>query len=130
MKLLRNKEYVESQKANLFADRYMPKKMSELAVNKAKVKEFETFMTNPDKKILIIQGPPGCAKSTLIKTYCLENNLEYKLFKDSKMLRVDDTMGYKYDKNDKISDDFEIMINFINHNFRKAAKGKSPNDDK
>jgi hypothetical protein len=129
MMWLLNKEYSQSQNSHLYTERYEPKRMSELAVNKHKIKEFETFMNHPDKKLLIIQGPPGCAKNTLVKTYCRENNLEFKQYKEAKMLQACETMGYYNDRPDKKSDDFESMMNFINQNIRLPPKGNS-NDDK
>lgn len=52
-------EYVSETNSKLFIDLYKPTKMSELSINPKKIKEFNEFMSLGNKKILIIQGPPG-----------------------------------------------------------------------
>lgn len=33
-------------------------------------------MADKQMKVAVIWGPPGCGKNALIKSYCLENNIE------------------------------------------------------
>ena len=43
--------------------------MDELVIHPKKIDEFIQLTKNPELKILIIQGPSGCGKNTLIETF-------------------------------------------------------------
>lgn len=57
----------EEEQAEMWIDKYAPKTIEELAINKQKVREFMKVAENPG--ILVLTGTPGSCKNTLIKAY-------------------------------------------------------------
>ena len=51
----------------MWIDKYAPKTIEELAMNKQKVKDFMKLAENPG--IVVLTGSPGCCKNTLIKAF-------------------------------------------------------------
>lgn len=55
----------------LWIEKYAPKSLDELAVNKKKVEEFIRIVEeNGGGGFLVLQGAPGSCKNALIDTYC------------------------------------------------------------
>jgi len=65
----------------LWVDKYAPKEVVDLAVNKKKVGEFMELLSRrelngrPSTQILILLGPSGCGKNALLKTFCEQENI-------------------------------------------------------
>jgi len=89
--------------------------MDELVIHPKKIDEFIQLTKNPELKILIIQGPSGCGKNTLIETFWNDNSLIAKRCKDVKLLQQDDDLVFRKVKE---SDDFISMMNFLSENYR------------
>ena len=51
----------------MWIDKYAPKTIDELAINKQKVRDFMKVAENPG--IMILTGPPGSCKNALINAY-------------------------------------------------------------
>lgn len=91
--------------------------MEELVMNKKKVQEFAEIVTDSKTKILILSGPPGSAKNTLVETFCTQNEKELVKFSDHKNEYLPDVFGY--DKNKQTNDgafypeDLENLLDFI-----------------
>ena len=58
------------EKDKLWVDKYAPKCLEDMIVQDKKVQEFSTIMQNEKVKILLMTGPPGCGKNSLINLYC------------------------------------------------------------
>lgn len=39
-------------------------------------------MQNPKAKLLLITGPPGCGKNSLVNLYCKQNNIQVMRYKE------------------------------------------------
>lgn len=59
----------------LWVDKYAPKSLDEVIIQEKKVQEFSQIMQNDKVKILLMTGPPGCGKNSLINLYCQRNNI-------------------------------------------------------
>jgi ATP-dependent Lon protease len=46
-----------------------------MIIQDKKIKEFSEIMQNPKAKLLLITGPPGCGKNSLVNLYCKHNNV-------------------------------------------------------
>lgn len=64
-------------------------------------------------RILILTGPSGCGKNSLIKTYAQSENIVVKYFIDIKSSYVED-LGKVDDANTFIPDDHLGLLRFIN----------------
>lgn len=79
--------------------KYMPQNISELekGVNKKKVEEVKGWLTSAfgrgknNTNVLILYGPPGIGKSTMIRVIAKEMNIELREWKDSES---DGSLGY------------------------------------
>ena len=59
--------------------KFQPKELSELAVHPKKLEELKNWFnirTKVPNKILVVEGPAGCAKSTTLKLIAKENNYD------------------------------------------------------
>lgn len=45
-----------------------------MIVQDKKIQEFSQIMNNDKAKLVLITGPPGCGKNTLIDLYCKGSN--------------------------------------------------------
>nr|KAF6490766.1 RAD17 checkpoint clamp loader component [Molossus molossus] len=77
-----SKEYLSENEP--WVDKYKPETQHELAVHKKKIEEVETWLKaevleRPSKQggsILLITGPPGCGKTTTLKTLSKEHGIQ------------------------------------------------------
>ena len=63
--------------ASLWSERFQPITEAELVVHKNKVQEVRDFFRTASKRILILSGPPGCGKASVLK--CVLNDLNFEL---------------------------------------------------
>ena len=63
----KNVSKTSDDQAELWIDKYAPKTIDELSINKQKVREFMKVAENPG--IMILTGTPGSCKNALIKAY-------------------------------------------------------------
>jgi len=60
-----------------------------MILQEKKIQEFSSIMGNSKVKLLMMAGPPGCGKNSLIDLYCKKNNFQvvrYKEEQDSQCL--------------------------------------------
>lgn len=110
------------KKLELFSDIYKPKTVGDLDIQKKKIEEFENFMKLATKKVLVIQGPSGWGKNSLIDAYWNDNRLQIKRLKYSKQYSLDELVDFKT-KSKNMSDDFEQLIQFLEENWYKSVRG-------
>lgn len=60
---------------DLWIEKYAPQALEEMIIQDKKIKEFSEIMQNPKAKLLLITGPPGCGKNSLVNLYCKHNNV-------------------------------------------------------
>ena len=90
-----------------------------MVVQKKKVSEFEAIVDNPHTKILILTGPPGCAKNTMLDVYGLHyrsKNIDLQRFVDTKGISMPDIYGETNTfrgSSDPYPDDLENLLYFI-----------------
>ena len=78
----------------LWIDRYAPKTIEELAINKKKVAEFlEMTQGGQAASILLLHGPPGSCKNAMIQALSSQFNHKVVKFSDVKTLHLDDIQG-------------------------------------
>jgi replication-associated recombination protein RarA len=86
------------------------------------VQEFERIMNDDNVKIMLLTGPPGCGKNSLIDVYCKDNNIELMRYTDgeeSKYAELDrDELVYREESYPK---DLENFIEFIKQLAGKVA---------
>ena len=46
------------------------------------------WYSNGNEKVLIIVGPTGCGKTTLVQSYCEENSIELYILKSSETIKT------------------------------------------
>lgn len=104
----------------LFIDKYTPETSSELAVSDSAIKAFTEWANTPEfrnsKRILIISGPSGAGKTTMVRVVCKElgfSTIEYSPY--GSMARYD-AEGNMYSMS--AVDDFRSWV-------MRAAKGPS-----
>ena len=97
--------------------KYARQSMDELVVAKKKVGEFVEAASNA--QILILTGPTGCCKNTLLKTYCRQKGCQLLYFKDERTEHLDDLYG-KHEfipgTSKPYPDDLENLLFFIKQN--------------
>ena len=71
-----------------WTEKYAPKTLSELVVNPKKIEEFKQLVKNC--RLLIITGPTGSAKNTMVHTFARENGIQVVVHKDDPDAFVDD----------------------------------------
>lgn len=96
-----------------------------IVIHKKKVIEFEEILESPQAKILILTGPPGSAKNTLIDVYCkkMENSVELTRFVDTKGQAMPDVYGEQStfkNSSDPYPDDLENLLYFIRTKYAQA----------
>lgn len=62
--------------------KYAPKTLDEVIIQDKKVQEFISIVSNDKARLLLLSGPPGCGKNTLIDLYCKQNNIQVVRYKD------------------------------------------------
>jgi hypothetical protein len=86
-------------------------------VQKKKLSEFEATVNNPLAKILILTGPPGCAKNTMLDVYSMKHSeVQLVRFVDTKGLNIPDIYaenGTFSGTTDPYPDDLENLLYFI-----------------
>ena len=107
----------------MWIEKYAPKTIDELAINKQKVREFTKLVENPG--IMILTGPPGSCKNALINAYVSQFGHKLSSYVDTNTLHVEDLYGAKemvlggrtyYPK------DLENLIGFIRkHSFSSTG---------
>lgn len=75
----------KNEQRELWIDKYEPKSVPELAMNKKKVQEF-VEIAEREHGILILHGPTGCGKTAMIKAFCTGS--EKKLEKHKEMTSI------------------------------------------
>lgn len=83
------------------------------------------IVQNPDVKILILTGQPGCCKNTLLDVYCKENRIKLIRFIDQKEEHITDVFERKTFAGTKESypDDLENLLAFIKLNIIASTQG-------
>lgn len=56
-------------------------------MHKKKKDEFIEFMKSKKRKIIILQGPPGCGKNAMINAYAKENGFDVVRYEHHSNLR-------------------------------------------
>ena len=67
---------------DLWIEKYAPQALEEMIIQDKKIKEFSEIMQNPKAKLLLITGPPGCGKNSLVNLYCKHNNVQVMRYKE------------------------------------------------
>ena len=101
-------------------------------INKKKKEEFvKTCLEDPTAKILVIQGPSGCGKNSLIDCFGDQYKYEVVRYKDTNKTRYDamddrDTFGdgEKLDEFTYYPDDLNSLIGYIS-GLSKMANSKT-----
>ena len=66
----------------MWIDKYAPQSLDEMIVQDKKIQEFAQIMQNPKARLLLIAGPPGCGKNSLVDLYCKKNNIQVLKYKE------------------------------------------------
>ena len=94
-----------------------------MVVQDKKVQEFSALMASDKVKLLLLQGPPGCGKNSLIDLYCKKNNIQiirYKEEQDSRYLH--DSLDMNKD-NQNYPTDLENIIHYLRVNAKGSGTG-------
>ena len=114
-----NKSLAESDAKTLWIEKYAPKTMDELVINKNKVKEFVKIAEeNGGGGFLTLMGAPGSCKNALIDAYCNQNDIKLIKHSDVKTQHLDELYGQKktiggYERSAIYPDDLESLVAFI-----------------
>ena len=75
-------------------------------------------MQNDKAKIVLITGPPGCGKNSLLNMYCQKNNIQVVRYKEEQESRfMCDTLGIINDHTaSNYPNDLENLIHFLRVN--------------
>ena len=75
--IVEEKRVQMNNEREMWIDKYEPKNVVELAMNKKKVQEF-VEIAEKDYGILLLHGPTGSGKTAMIKAFCAgsDNKLE------------------------------------------------------
>lgn len=46
-----------------------------MIIQEKKIQEFSSILNNEKVKLLLVTGPPGCGKNSLIDLYCKKNKI-------------------------------------------------------
>lgn len=80
--------------SDLWTKKYRPRTIDRHCINSKKKEEFVKICTQDYRtKILILQGPSGSGKNSLIDCFGEQNNFEIVRFKDEKSKLVSDVYG-------------------------------------
>ncbi|XP_022185090.2 cell cycle checkpoint protein RAD17 [Nilaparvata lugens] len=84
----------------LWCDKYKPKNMDDLVINRKKVLEVETWLRNVWKsnhgKTLLITGPPGCGKLCTLTAVCRSLGLSFIEWTNPLGITKDSTQELKF----------------------------------
>ena len=98
----------------MWIDKYAPKTIDELAINKSKAREFIKVAENPG--IMILTGAPGCCKNALIKAYVSQFGHKLSKYVETNTLHVEELYGEKtmvLDGRTYYPKDLEDLLSFI-----------------
>ena len=75
----------------LWIEKYAPKTLQELAINKKKVEEFAQIAESPG--ILILNGAPGSGKNALLNAYASQKGYKVIRYRETNTLHDDEMYG-------------------------------------
>ena len=78
-------------KSTIWIEKYAPKTLTELAIQKKKLEEFLELADNPG--VLVLTGPPGSGKNALLNAYASEKALKLVKYQETNTLYDEDVYG-------------------------------------
>jgi len=110
----------------MWTEKYQPKRLEDLCIKQDKIDAFSDLVKT--SRILVLTGPSGCGKNSLIRTFSKEENLVLKYHFDIKASWVDD-LGLNYDHDSIMPDDLQGLIGFIKE-IKNGAKSTAQTEFK
>jgi len=98
-----------------------------MILQEKKIQEFSSILSNDKARLILVSGPPGCGKNSLIDLYCKSNNIQVVRYKDEQDSRyIYDTLDIVRDYNaSSYPGDLENLNHFLRINAR--AQGSTSN---
>ena len=104
-------DHVKESNKKQFCDNFKPRSMQELLIDKKKITEFDRIMKS-NWKIVIIWGPSGWGKNTLLETYWKENNYEIRRLGSANALSYNNSVN-DGEYEDYSTAEFEKLADFM-----------------
>jgi len=107
---------------SLWTEKYAPQSLDDMVVQDKKVQEFSALMANEKVKVLLLVGPPGSGKNSLLELYCKRHQVELLRYKDEQDSRfVHETLEIARD-NQAYPADLENIIHFLRLNAKQGER--------
>jgi hypothetical protein len=106
----------------LWTEKYAPQCLEDMIVQDKKVQEFSSIMSNEKVKVLLMAGPPGCGKNSLLDLYCKRHNIELLRYRDEQDSRfVHESLDIARDFQSYPAD-LENIIHYLRVNAKQGQR--------
>ena len=105
-------EVVHNQEPEMmWTEKYQPTCMKDLCIKADKVEAFKQLVKS--SRILVLTGPSGCGKNSLIRTFSQDEKIALKYHVDSNPSFVEDLYTSRDQSSTFVPDDLQGLMDFI-----------------